>query len=402
MVNVPKIVVAARPYDISDACHDAFVERHTALVSNLTSRFDVDLVALRQPSDTDAVSNRFSDLKYSEVQLGSPPSSRGARISVALRRTVDKSWKPWEHELERVVASANADAAVTIGPWLDDEYRVLNALLPTVHLFEEDLTQMHELAPQSRQAMALRAFERRAKSRSAAPPSVVVAISAPELERARMLFRRSRHFLLPFFLVDETWVPQRGPNGGGSYVLVVGNMSEARNSEGLVETLGHLRSQRDTDPIPVRIVSDAGIHKGLDPLMGEPWVQRAPRGADLRDEYIGARLVLVPAKRVTGFKTTVLQGWAMERAVVCFPASADSLGHAGRGAVHVGRDASEVAAGVVRLWSSTAERDALAHAGRRRVVQYFRREVHERRFLELVDDLVSGAPSSNSRKLLSY
>lgn len=379
------VLVAARPYDLSEARYDAFVTRHARLADALASRYDVSMVGLRVPPDNAEVARHFSAFPYYEVAVPKPPPNRLERLRRAARDVRGRPLDCWEEELAAVAERVRPRVVVTIGPWLEAEYRVLFDGYPTVHFFEEDVMRMRELAPQSPQARLLRRTEIAARRRATRPTATVV-ISGGERRAARIRFAGTSIIELPYSLNPEEWPVQETPSTG-DHLLVVGRLTQPRNAEGLKDVLHHLRTTMLDKPVPVRLISADGLHPMLHPFIRLPWVEHAASDVDLWEAYRGARVVLVPARRATGLKTTVLQAWAAGCPVVCFPASAATLGATAAPALRVGRHAAEVVDHVTALWASEKERSRLADAGFAQLHNRFADDHHRGRVLTLVDQL---------------
>lgn len=90
---------------------------------------------------------------------------------------------------------------------------------------------------------------------------------------------------------------------------------------------------------------------------------------DLRPFYADTKVVLVPAVAVTGVKTTLVQGWAMEKAVVSTPQSAVGLPAVEGENVLLGSTTPELVERCAQLSTSETRREHLAAAGRRTVCE---------------------------------
>lgn len=381
------ILVAARPYDLSEAEYDAFVDRHARVVDILARRYEVAIVGLRVAPDDADVAARFATLPYFEVAVPNPPPSRVDRLRRAAQDVRGRPLERWEDELAALAERVQPRVVVTIGPWLEAEYRVLFARYPTVHFFEEDVMRMRELAPQSKQARLLRRVEISAR-RPAMRPTATVVISGGERRAARTRFAGTSVVEVPYSLNPEEWPVQTTPTIG-DHLLVVGRLTQPRNAEGLADVLQQLRTTTLPTPVQVRLISADGLHAILHEFTGLPWVEHAGCGTDLWAAYRQARAVLVPARRATGLKTTVLQAWAAGAPVVCFPASFATLGASAAPALCVGRDAREVVDHIIALWASEKERSRLAAAGFDQLHARFDDADHRERLLRLVDQLSS-------------
>jgi hypothetical protein len=70
-----------------------------------------------------------------------------------------------------------------------------------------------------------------------------------------------------------------------------------------------------------------------EPFLGEDWVKHARPAGQLPPHFRDARILLVPAIRVTGLKPTVPRAWTTRRPVVAFRRTATSLGQSGASAI---------------------------------------------------------------------
>lgn len=360
MSNRPAVLVAARPFDLSEAPFDAFVERHGRMVELLCDHFNVSLLGLRQETDQASISQRWGHLPYSEVSIRDTGSSRTQRLASAWRVGRDRDIDT-EHEAIDAAATLHApEAIVTVGPWLGRAYRPLHAMRPSVHLFEEDLSQMIELAPQSRQARALRRVEIFLASRSHLRPSTVCYIARSEEQAARRRYPLSEAVYLPYTLDERQWPTAPSPVAGTG-AIVVGNMSQLRNAEGLAD-LCSLVADRSEHPLwGTRVLSDSGLHPCLEPFVASGMLVPTD-GRDLATGYRSAALAIVPAQRLSGLKTTVLQAWTMGCPVVGYAASAHSVG-ADQSCMRFGETPLALLDQLDELFASPSERYALAMGG---------------------------------------
>jgi hypothetical protein len=356
-----RVLVACLPQDLSDAPYDAFVTRHRRMVETIAAKHSVAVLCLRTPGDPvpapsfDGV-EEVLDVTLPEVIY---TATRSARLRAALRSCGDIESKT-DGAIALVALSARPDVVVTVGPWLGAEYRPLFGRFPTMHLFEEDMTRQWEIASQSWQGRLFRRVETWLYGRAKAQPKLVVTISRRETDAAQRRYPRATNLYLPLTLPRDAW-PVFATPSEGEVVLVVGNLAQARNSEGLTAVLGEMARRDDAAAIRVRIVSDSGLHPSLQPFVDEPWVEYARPAGFLPDRYREAWAALVPAQRVTGQKTTILQAWTCACPVVCFESSAVTVGVPD--AVLAGLDAPQVVDQLVALSRSPATRQALVRAG---------------------------------------
>jgi glycosyltransferase involved in cell wall biosynthesis len=111
---------------------------------------------------------------------------------------------------------------------------------------------------------------------------------------------------------------------------------------------------------------------------------------DLRTYYGMTQVVLVPAVAVTGVKTTLVQAWAMGKAVVSTPESAVGLPAVDGENVLIGDTAAELVELCARLVASRELRDRIGAAGRRTVREHLDGQKIATEFADLVTSLASG------------
>ena len=356
-----RVLVACLPQDLSDSLLDGFVTRHRRMVDTIAAEHHVALLCLRTPVDPAPTPSFHGVEEVVEVTLPEViyAATRGARLRTALRSSRDIE-STTDRAIAHAAARARPDVVVTVGPWLGAEYRALFQRFPTMHLFEEDVRRDWELASQSRRARLFRSVEAWLYGRAKTQPELVVTISRREFGAAAQRYPRAKHLYLPLTLSRDAWPVFTTPSEGES-ILVVGNLAAARNSEGLTAVLEEMARRSDAAGIRVRLVSGSGLHPSLQPFITTPWVEHVrPTGA-LPELYREAWAALVPALRVTGQKTTILQAWTCACPVVCFEASAATM--EAPDALLVGRNASEIVDGIVALSRNPAMRQQLVRAG---------------------------------------
>jgi glycosyltransferase involved in cell wall biosynthesis len=255
---------------------------------------------------------------------------------------------------------------VTLGPWLDEELTPLFGTWPSIHVFDEDLSRMPEIAPQSRQARLLRAAELAVRRRRLPVPRSVVVIAPHEVAHARTRFGKApRVVVVPQTLPAAQW-PLHGDRSSGNSVFCVGNLAEPRNADALADVLVELQHQPNRPAeLSLVLVSGTGFSPRLVAVSeAQPWVRLVDRADDLVPFYRSARLALVPAGRATGFKATILQAWLCGTPVVVSAASAATVAPEQAAAVVEAASPRELAATILELWRDDAELDRLAGAGR--------------------------------------
>ena len=363
------------------------------MVELLCNHFTVSLLGLRRETDRASIAERWGRLPYSEVSISDARSSRAQRLASAWRvgrnRDIDN-----EHEAIQAAARLHdPDAIVTVGPWLSRAYRPLHAMRPSVHLFEEDLSQMIELAPQSRQARALRRVEIFLASRSRRQPGTICYIARSEEQAARRRYPLAKAVYLPYTLDQHQWPTAPSPVAGTG-AIVVGNMSQLRKAQGLAD-LCSLVADRSEHPLwGTLVLSDSGLHPCLEPFVASGMLVPTA-GADLAAGYRAAALAIVPAQRLSGLKTTVLQAWTMGCPVVGYTASANSVG-ADQSCMRFGKSPLELLDQLDELFASPSERHALAMGGFARLRSSYDDDRNRTTFLSVVRHAASGNQTAMS------
>ncbi len=362
MPNVRRLLVVGRPADFGSFPYDGLAKRHMRMLDALANDYELTLLCWRPDGDRSPHPWHVPVHRHLEVVGRAPQPTRADRLIRALGAARGAS--PGVDTLARLLSSAGVDVALTFGPWLGTEYRAVFALLPTVHLFEEDMTQMPENASQSRQARVYRRIEAALHAHAPAQPAIVVAMNIDEQRRAARWFPSAEPLTIPLTLDPAQWVDP-GKRSNGPWVLAVGNFAEPRNAEGLAEVLGEAERRGLGATIAVRVVSGPGLHSLLEPwrLQGRLAYDPADTARPLPSLYAKAWAALVPAARATGQKSTILQAWACRCPVVASEAAARTV--AAGDAAAVGADAAELVVWLERLRTDQRELERLAQAGRR-------------------------------------
>jgi len=391
MTEAGRLLVVGRPFDLSDAQFDGFVIRHRAAIERLATGHELNFLLLRPTTDRTEVSTQYASQVVADVALPPAAGTRAQRARQVTRDVIQRSERPWEVALARAAQAVRPDAVVTLGPWLNYEYRALFARFATLHLYEEDLSRMIDLAPQSRRAQLFRRVEMLARRSRAAQPKVVVVIGEAEVKPARGHFPGSDVQFIPYTLPSQEW-PLADSTSSGDNLLVVGALTNARHAEGLGDVLYEL-SERHRPDIKVQLVSGGGLHDDLEPHRRHPWVEHLSSVEDVRPLYRHARLALVPAKRATGIKTTILQAWATGCPVIAFTGSAATVGSRFSGALRSANDPHGVVDHIIALWDDQVGRDDLAREGLRIMSHHFDDQMHMARLTSLVDGLADSTRS---------
>jgi glycosyltransferase involved in cell wall biosynthesis len=366
------------------------------MVETIAVRHSVALLCIRPPRDESPTPSFAEVNDVYEVALPHIifTSSRTARIASALRgaRGIESTT---DRAIVQVAVETRADVVVTVGPWLGPEYCALFRALPTMHLFEEDVRRDWELGSHSWRGRLFRRVEAWLYGRARAQPEIVVTISRREARPARRWYPRAKQLYMPLTLSRAAWPVFADPSDGDS-VLVVGNLGHERNSEGLAAVLEEMARRPDASGIRIRIVSGSGLHPSLQPFIDAPWVEYEGAVGSLVECYRDAWASLVPAVRVTGQKTTILQAWACACPVVCFDAAAAPMETPG--ALLTGRTAAEVVDRLVSLSEDRAMRQQLVRAGLAALSSEFNPDTEGERVLAAIEDLRRARPRTASLK----
>lgn len=354
-----RILIVARPHDLADRRYDGFASRHVDLVLHLSTAHDVALLLLGHGATP--LSDRLENTTVAaRMPVPERMSTRLRRVVTAATMAAGRLPTVTDRRIAEFLADSSFDVVVTIGPWLTHEVRAAFGPTPSVHLAEEDLSQMEEVAPQSIPARVLRLVEASLYALSPHQPSTVITISAPEASRARRRYPRSRVVVVPYFFPrDQASLRTESADEPGEFVFVPGVLAEWRNAEGLASFLEAM--SHESEPLPVLLCSARGYHPALQPYLEEPWVAVWPGDRPLAECYDVARVVILPALRVTGTKTTLVEAWAAGRPVACSPAVSRASSSPSACAVASGGQA--LVAATRRLWNSPDERERLVGLG---------------------------------------
>jgi glycosyltransferase involved in cell wall biosynthesis len=150
-------------------------------------------------------------------------------------------------------------------------------------------------------------------------------------------------------------------------VLVTGDLSEWRNSEGAAAVFDAFQH------LPDRPIGTRWTFAGWNPaariraLASEEHVRVPGFVPDLRSFYRRARVVLVPAFAATGVKTTLLQAWGMRKPVVAATASTTGVDARPGDNLLDGQNPEDLARHVLHLLNDPRQGERLGDAGRRTV-----------------------------------
>lgn len=353
-----RVVVMGRSTDFSDRPYDGFSKRHARFILELNTSLDVHLLVVRQESDpADLPNPTLASIPLLEVHM---PARRHSRSRVLL------GWSPEPGFSEQVathLALIDPDAVVTLGPWLDEEYAAAFERYPTVHVFEEDLTQMRELFSQSLQGRALRRVGHIVRRLRVPIPNSVVVISQAELHRARRRYGSKPTYTVVPQTLDETWTPS-DVRSQGNDLLCLGVLSELRNAEALMPFIRTLAARELPSELQLRLVSATGLHPLLADALLLPWIHHDSTVEEPVRAYRNARMALVPAARATGVKATILQAWSSGCPVAALEGSAKTVGARHQSAMLVGETPERLVDLVLGAWSKPDLLDDLVRGGR--------------------------------------
>jgi glycosyltransferase involved in cell wall biosynthesis len=380
-----RVLVVGFPYEMSATPFDGLVTRRRAFVTAVAARHAVSIYLLRPPGDVSAVVPELRELVIGERSIEmAGGGTRASRLAGVARMLWRREVPEWEQGVLAAASAARPDVALLIGPWLDQEFAVFTSAFPSVHLLEEDVWADQDLASQSLQGRALRRLEVWARKTALPSPDAVVVISEGERAAARRRFRRTQIVVVPHS-VPSSWGAVAGTASEGDSLVVAGALAQGRNAEGLREVLHELSRERPPG-LRVELVSGLGLHPMLEPYLELTWITVLEGVENLWSRYRGARLTLVPAKRATGVKTTILQGWVAGCPVVTYAGSAATL-PGFSDAMLVGVSAQDVASCIAQAWSDDGLRTKLAARGRAAIEGHFNETVAAERLLALLAEV---------------
>ncbi len=398
-------VVARRPPLCRPEDADGFSFRYWYIVDQLAQTGEVLLVYLRDPPSPTMIGSPVSgNVILKEVNCAGPETAghwagRRWRMRAIARAILRTSKRPdWEEEMQASVRDWGADVVIALTNYTPSDVVRLARDFPAIVFVEEDLS-IHPGSARSRRvrAQALAAIEHWAnKSYVRRLTADVVVISPSEQPWAIRSFPTSAVHLVPHFVDFEYWrEPVLGHSAVHSDVFVVGAMEQARNAEGLASVLAQLETQLPADQLPlISVASRWAPHPSLANCR-YPRLRHLGSVDDVRPHYAGATVTLVPSFVVSGAKTTILQGWATETAVVTTTSAAESIGGAD------GRDLLEastppgVAAQLIRLLASPDMRVRLVAEGRLSLVNRHSPVAAMSRLRDLVADRCSAPRVAN-------
>ena len=231
----PRISFVGPERDFLERPYDGLALRHQRLIDAVSSGATISTIVLT-PDRRDVQGAAWAIEPGAQVAL--PPRTSDGRAARIHRLVLGRPRRPADElrdELRRLAGESEPDAVVTFGPWLDEELSPLFGSWPCVHVFDEELSRMPDLAPQTTKARALRRAELVVRRHRLAVPDTVVVISEQEVGYARRRYGSSPAVVVvPQTLPQPQWRPYSDRSAGDS-VIAIGNFSEPRNADGLVD-----------------------------------------------------------------------------------------------------------------------------------------------------------------------
>lgn len=379
------VAVVARAYDLSDATYDGFVKRHVGLIAALGRAHRGGVQLLLLGDHTDHIAEPLRNLRVQHLPYTPHNATRLDRMRRAAKRASSVQPIGVEQVVQHVLES-RCSVAVTIGPWLSWEYRTVWKAVPSVHLWEEDLLAMPDVAPQSPKARAFRRVERAALfGRPSWGPALVASISEAESRRARKILPFSKHLVLRY--TDRAWSRCNQWIGGGGYILITGVYSQPRNADGLRKLLTTRRTAPGQWRHPVVVVSGTGFHPSLEPFARDDGVTFVKGAHDLGPYFENAAVAVVPGERSTGVKTAILDAWAAGCPVVALAASARGVMPYGARAMRIVEDQYGAIGTAAAVIGDSRAAHELSEEGRRVMRLYHDPGLVEQHFLDAVKRL---------------
>jgi len=232
---------------------------------------------------------------------------------------------PFRVARRAIAAATAASDGVLFFAYRHPEFAGLTAKrCPTWMFIEERPRAMGDTLRFTRRSRVLATAERSAMRALLGPVEAVVVIHRGEVDAAEQRWKKPVA-VVPH-AVDRSAVSTTTPldqTTPGS-VLIVGNLTERRNAEGLRALLDALSDVDPVGAVAITAVSATGVDEALAARHRDRLTVVGPV-RDLRPLYDATRIVCVPAAVAWGVKTTILQGWAARRPVVTTTASAATV-----------------------------------------------------------------------------
>ncbi|MFH2063515.1 MAG: glycosyltransferase family 4 protein [bacterium] len=212
-------------------------------------------------------------------------------------------------------------------------------------------------------------------------------IIAPSAFAAAMLedygIDPARIVQVPHFIDVSGWEP----TFGGGYALYVGRLSPEKGIETLV------RAAALSHEVPVRVVGIGPDEARLRRLAEDLGARNVTfvgyrTGDDLRQEYSGARFMVVPSMCYETFGLTVLEGYAAGKPAVVSQMGGlgEVVDDGGTGLMVSAGDAEDLAAAIGRLWGDPAACEIMGRNGRHLAENAYSPEPHYRRIMQVYEE----------------
>ena len=185
---------------------------------------------------------------------------------------------------------------------------------------------------------------------------------------------------VPHFMDAASWTPRYE----GGYALYVGRLSEEKGVDVLIQAVARRKD------IPLRIVGTGPAEHALRTLVSEIGATNVTfagfqTGDALREEYAGARFVVVPSVWYEVFGLIVLEAYAAGKPVVASQIGglAELVREGETGLAASAADVGDLAEKVAALWDSPLLCAEMGRAGRAWVEQEFAPELHYKRIMDV-------------------
>jgi glycosyltransferase involved in cell wall biosynthesis len=307
-----------------------------------------------------------------DTRTRSPIAHRVARVGHHLFGELPRWSTPRRApELKRHLESGRADVLCLHLPVTAHLAAFAPAGVPVIAMLEEGLergilapkerTRIHTIAARREMGRVHRLYRLTAER-----AALVVAISAEEGEAlAAAGIALERIVVVPRGIDLSYFEPDGGRVEPDFDVAVFGDFRFARNLDPARDAVSWASSHQPT----LRWAFVGEVDLGDAETLRAAGVEVTGRVDDLRAYYAKTKIVLVPAVAVTGVKTTLVQAWAMEKAVVSTPESALGLPVVDGVNVVIGGSTPELVDSCAALAASPPKREELGAAGRRTVCE---------------------------------
>jgi glycosyltransferase involved in cell wall biosynthesis len=300
------------------------------------------------------------------------------------------------HHLVDLVRTDQTSLVVIFLPYLAHLSLRLPASVPTVLVLEEGMEKAlnwstRQLPPRRRQFVMSTESKKVARLYRAlgSRPGSVVAISDEERTWFSQFMPYAHIETIEHGIDPQYFRPRDQPVEYD--IAIFGNMAAGgANLEGALELFD--RASEESLAPPVRHWAFIGGDPGSALLaLRDHRVTVTGYVGDVRPYYAGSRVVVVPARRGTGAKTTLLQAWAMAKPVVATRLAVTGLPARHGENVLIGDSPDEMLRHIESLIESDELRQRVASRGRETVVA--ERDIRDlsRRFADLCEEAMSAA-----------